>query len=81
MACSSFGVISWDVSAEAMSAASSRSSMTLTVTVCSRRAASAATRLAIRSASSRVEEGSLVPALTTARVKVLMGAEPLSRRR
>ena len=66
MACCSLGVISWETSAVEMSAAISRSSMTLTVTACPRPAASAVARSAVRSASSRVEDGSLVPALTTA---------------
>ena len=65
MACCSFGVTSWEVSAVEMSAESSRRSMTLTVTAFPRRAARAAARPAARSASSRVEEGSPVPALTT----------------
>src|SRR5271156_3395948 len=61
-----FGVISWDTSAAEISAAISRSSMTLIVTVLPWLAARAAARCAARSASSLVEEGSLVPALTTA---------------
>ena len=68
----SFGVTSWEVSAVVMSAAISRSSSTLTVTSCPWLAASAATRCAAWSASSRVDEGSLVPALTTTRLKVSM---------
>ena len=65
-ACCSFGVISWETSAVEMSAEISRSSMTLTVTVFPCPAARAAARSAVRSASSLVEEGSPVPALTTA---------------
>ena len=60
IACRSFGVISWETSAVEMSAAISRSSMTLTVTAWPCRAARAAARSAVRLASSRVEEGSLV---------------------
>ena len=71
IACRSRGVISWEVSAVVMSAAISRSSMTLVVTACPRLAASCATRCVTRSASSRVDDGSLVPALTTVTVKVL----------
>ncbi len=59
MACCSFGVISWDTSAAEMSAAISRSSMTLMVVLLPWRAARATARSAARSASSLVEEGSL----------------------
>src|SRR5271165_3556739 len=55
-----------------MSAEISRSSSTLTLTSCPWLAASAATRCAAWSASSRVDEGSLVPALTTTSLKVSM---------
>ena len=65
LACCSFGVTSWDTSAVEISAEISRSSMTRTATRCPRWAARAVTRSAVRSASSRVEDGSLVPALTT----------------
>ena len=64
IACCSFGVTSWETSAVEMSAEISRSSITPTVTSWPRPAARAFTRSAVRSASSRVEEGSLVPALT-----------------
>ena len=60
-ACWSFGVISWETSAVEMSAAISRSSMTPAVTAWPRRAARAVTRSAVRSASSLVADGSLVP--------------------
>src|ERR1700733_6693803 len=71
IACCSRGVISWLVSAVVTSVASSRRSMTRVVTVAPRTSASAATRCAVRSASSLVEEGSEVPALTTTRFSEL----------
>ena len=64
-ACCSLGLTSWDTSAVEMSPEISRSSMALTVTAFPWPAASAAARSAVRSASSLVEEGSPVPALTT----------------
>src|SRR5690348_15964963 len=69
-ACVSFGVTSWLVSAVVMSVASSRKSITCVRTVAPRRSASAVTRCAVRSASSLVEDGSEVPALTTTRLNV-----------
>lgn len=77
-ACWSRGVVSWVVSAVEMSAAISRSSMTRVVTWLPRPTASAAVRCAIRSASSLVEDGSLVPALTTTTVKVSVTCFPSS---
>src|ERR1700689_2644494 len=53
-----------------MSLACSRRSMTRVCTACPRRSASSATRCAARSASSLVEDGSDVPALTTTRLNV-----------
>ena len=78
MACCSLGVISWETSAVEMSAEISRSSMTLIVTAWPWREARAAARSAVRSARSLVEDGSLVPALTTASLK-FMGFRPLWR--
>src|SRR5690349_25052247 len=69
-ACVSFGVTSWLVSAVVMSVASSRRSITCVRTVAPRCSASAVTRCAVRSASSLVEDGSDVPALTTTRLNV-----------
>src|SRR5215475_8320571 len=63
MALCSFGVISCETSALAMSPASSRNSTTVDVTLCPWQAASSQARSEIRSASSRDDEGSLVPAL------------------
>src|SRR6516225_5962129 len=70
----SFGVISCDTSAVEMSAAISRRSMTLTVTVFPCSAARAVARSAVRSASSLVADGSLVPALTTTSLNCLASA-------
>jgi hypothetical protein len=75
-ACCSLGVISWLVSAVVMSLASSRSSITRVRTAAPRLSAIAATRCAIRSASSLVDEGSEVPPLTTASSKVSLIVRP-----
>src|SRR5689334_9695442 len=66
----SLGVTSWLVSAVVMSVASSRRSITRVRTVAPRRSASAVTRCAVWSASSLVEDGSDVPALTTTRLNI-----------
>src|SRR5579859_3775931 len=69
-ACCSFGVTSWLVSAVVMSAASSRRSITRVRVATPRCPARATARCAARSASSLVEDGSDVPALTTTRLNV-----------
>src|SRR5438270_1956754 len=63
------GRISWDTSAVEMSVAISCSWTTLAVTVFWFLAASTTARSVIRSASNLVDEGSLVPAVTTTSLK------------
>src|SRR3984957_5840907 len=70
IACCSFGVMSWLVSAVVMSVASSRRSITRVRTAAPRRSASAVTRCAVLSPSILVEDGSDVPALTATRLNV-----------